>query len=310
MIYNEETYYIGYHKNVRELGALPAVAFDTIAGLLRPNGGIGDIANSTLCDLLGISDKGLRNIISKLIEHGYLDKVQGNGRTNKTTYVLTKKGEQSSVFLAEKGGTNYKKRGNKVPLKGEQSTAINTELNKEYKEYLSSFEVQSPSNDEREEEKILIEENIHKSEITQEDENAAVEAVKSLFAADEEKIAPETKSSFAEFWKLFAPDERQQCKYKVSLKYWNDEMPENWRAAAIELLRRGARPNQDNPYFFLQHFSPVKYFLDEREQYIAYKQGVQLCSVRWNRDQRVMSAMFAEVFKMEIIDNHYERKFE
>lgn len=189
-------------------------------------------------------------------------------------------------------------------------TPLNKGINKEInKEYLSSFEVQSPSNDEREEE-ILIEENKHKSEITPEDENEAVEAVKSLFAADEEKIAPETKSSFAEFWKLFAPDEKQQCKYKVALKYWNDEIPENWRAAAIELLRRGARPNQDNPYFFLQHFSPVKYFLDEREQYTAYKQGVQLCSVRWNRDQRVMSALFAEVFRMEIIDNHYEKRFE
>ena len=115
MIKNEDTYYIGYHKNVRELGALPAVAFDTIAGLLRPNGGIGDIANSTLCDLLGISDKGLRKIIAKLIECGYLDRVQGNGRTNKTTYALTKKGEQSSVFLVEKGGTKFPKRGNKIP---------------------------------------------------------------------------------------------------------------------------------------------------------------------------------------------------
>lgn len=195
--------------------------------------------------------------------------------------------------------------------KGGDMPPINKDINKEInKEYLSSFEVQSPSNDEREEEEILIEDNKHKSEITPEDEKAAVEAVKNLFAADEEKIAPETKSSFAEFWKLFAPDERQQCKYKVALKYWNEEMPENWRASMIEMLRRGARPNQDNPYFFLQHFSPVKYFLDEREQYTAYKQGVQLCSVRWNRDQRVMAAMYAEIFRMEIIDNHYEKRFE
>ena len=213
-------------------------------------------------------------------------------------------------FNNEKRGQNVPEKGTKKTIKGDKMTPLNKGINKEInKEYLSSFEVQSPSNDEREEE-ILIEENKHKSEITPEDENEAVEAVKSLFAADEEKIAPETKSSFAEFWKLFAPDEKQQCKYKVALKYWNDEIPENWRAAAIELLRRGARPNQDNPYFFLQHFSPVKYFLDEREQYTAYKQGVQLCSVRWNRDQRVMSALFAEVFRMEIIDNHYEKRFE
>lgn len=215
-------------------------------------------------------------------------------------------------FSGEKRGQNDTEKGANMTEKGGDMPPINKDINKEInKEYLSSFEVQSTSNDEREEEeKILIEDNKHKSEITQEDENAAVEAVKNLFAADEEKIAPETKSSFAEFWKLFAPNERQQCKYKVALKYWNEEMPENWRAAMIEMLRRGARPNQDNPYFFLQHFSPVRYFLNEREQYTAYKQGMQLCSVRWNRDQRVMSAMYAEIFRMEIIDNHYERRFE
>ena len=311
MIKNEETYCTVQHKIVRELGAWEAVVYGTIANLLRKTDGYGNVANQTLMDLIGKDKRSISRWIDELIKAGYLEKISGKGRSNISIYYITKKGDNMSPFKEEKRGQKCTEKGTNMHEKGDDMSPINKDINKEInKEYLSSFEVQSPSNDEREEEKILIEENKHKSEITPEDEKAAVEAVKNLFAADQEKIAPETKSNFAEFWKLFAPDERQQCKYKVALKYWNDEMPENWRAAAIELLRRGIKPNQDNPYFFLQHFSPANYFLDEREQYQAYKQGVQLCSVRWNRDQRVMSVMFAEVFKMEIIDNHFERKFE
>lgn len=300
-----------YHKIVRELGAWEAVVYSTIANLLRKSDGIGEVSNQTLMEMCGVNRKSLSRYIATLIEAGYIEKRSGDGRGNISIYYVTKKGDNLTPFKDKKGGQNDPERGTKCPIKGDKMTPINKGYNKEInKEYLSSFEVQSPSNDEREEERILIEEKEHKSEITQEDENAAVEAVKSLFAADEEKNTPETKSSFAEFWKLFNPSEDQKCKYKVALKVWNEDMEENWRVAAIELLRRGAKPQQDNPYFFLQHFSPVKYFLDEREQYQAYKQGVQLCSVRWNRDQRVMSALFAEVFKMEIIDNHYEKKFE
>lgn len=187
--------------------------------------------------------------------------------------------------------------------KGVNFTPINKGINKELNKNLSSFEVQSPSKDEREEDKILIEkENINNPE----DEQKALEDVKNLFAQDE--IGNETKSSFAEFWKLFNPDDDQKCKYKVALSEWN-RMEENWRAAAIALFQRGARTNERNPYFFLQHFRPTKYFLNEREQYDAYKQGTQLCRVRWNNDSRVMAALFADVFKMEILDNHYEKRF-
>lgn len=310
MIKNEDTYCTVQHKIVRELGACEAVVYGTIAGLLRKTDGYGGVSNQTIMDMCGMNRKSLSRYIDKLIQAGYIEKVSGDGRGNISIYYISKKGDKLTTFNEEKGGQNVPERGTKCPIKGDKMTPINKGINKEINKEYSSSSFDGSKAAEEEEEEILIEDNSHKSEITQEDENAAAEAVKSLFAADEEKIEPETKSSFAEFWKLFSPDEKQQCKYKVALKYWNDEMPENWRAAVIELLRRGARPNQDNPYFFLQHFSPVKYFLDEREQYQAYKQGVQLCSVRWNRDQRVMSAMFAEVFKMEIIDNHYERKFE
>lgn len=260
MIYNEETYYIGYHKNVRELGALPAVAFDTIAGLLRPNGGIGDIANSTLCDLLGISDKGLRNIISKLIEYGYLDKVQGNGRTNKTTYVLTKKGEQSSVFLAEKGGINYKKRGNKVPLKGEQNSPINTELNKELKESDGVLrETQSPT------------------------------------LSDTTPQNLENMEDFNLFWSLYPGDPSWKSEKENCERIWFG-MSQEWRDRLIQQLREGKRwrvRENDNPYWYLRNYNgeAVKGELPYLRQGTAsfgkwrddnVKNGVRMCLIRFD----------------------------
>lgn len=255
MIYNEETYYIGYHKNVRELGALPAVAFDTIAGLLRPNGGIGDIANSTLCDLLGISDKGLRNIISKLIEYGYLDKVQGNGRTNKTTYVLTKKGEQSSVFLAEKGGINYKKRGNKVPLKGEQNSPINTELNKELKESDGVLrETQSPT------------------------------------LSDTTPQNLENMEDFNLFWSLYPGDPSWKSEKENCERIWFG-MSQEWRDRLIQQLREGKRwrvRENDNPYWYLRNYNgeavkgELPYLRQGTASFIKWhdenvKNGVRMC---------------------------------
>ena len=310
MIKNEDTYCTVQHKIVRELGAWEAVVYGTIVNLLRKTDGIGEVSNQTIMDLCGLKRASFFRYIGSLIESGYIEKRGGNGRGNISIYYITKKGLNLIPFSDKKGSQNDTERVSKMNEKGLNLRPINKGINKEINKEnsLSSFDGSKAAKEEEEE--ILIEDNIHKSEITQEDENAAVEDIKRLFAEDEEKIAPETKSSFAEFWRLFAPNERQQCKYKVALKYWNEEMPENWRAAMIEMLRRGARPNQDNPYFFLQHFSPVKYFLNEREQYQAYKQGVRLCSVRWNREQRVMAAMYAEIFRMEIIDNHYEKRFE
>ena len=259
MIYNEETYYIGYHKNVRELGALPAVAFDTIAGLLRENGGIGDIANSTLCDLLGISDKGLRNIISKLIEHGYLDKVQGNGRTNKTTYVLTKKGEQSSVFLAEKGGTNYKKRGNKVPLKGEQTSPINTELNKELKESDGVLrETQSPT------------------------------------LSDTTPQNLENMEDFNLFWSLYPGDPNWTSEKENCERIWFG-MSQEWRDRLIQQLREGKRwrvRENDNPYWYLRNYNgevvkgELPYLRQGTAAFVQWheknvRNGIRMCLIRF-----------------------------
>lgn len=308
MIKNEDAYYQGYYRNVRAIGAVPALVFDTICGLIREKG-IGEIANSTLLEMLGIKSKNtLNDAIDKIIKVGYIEKRAGDGRGNKCIYYITEKGLKNAPFMNKKGVKICTERGQNLTKKGSENDPINTELNTELNKNLSSFEVQSPSKDEREEDKIFIEEeNINNSEISPEDEQKALEDVKNLFAQDE--VENETKSSFLEFWKLFNPDEDKKCMYKVALGEWN-RMEENWRAAAITLFSRGARTNERNPYFFLQHFRPTKYFLNEREQYDAYKHGIQLCRVRWNGGSRVMAALFADVFKMEILDDHYEKRFE
>ena len=259
MIKNEDTYYIGYHKNVRELGALPAVAFDTIAGLLRPNGGIGDIANSTLCDLLGISDKGLRKIIAKLIECGYLDRVQGNGRTNKTTYALTKKGEQSSVFLVEKGGTKFPKRGNKVPKKGEQNSPINTELNKELKESGGDTrDARDPH---------------------------ALSTTPQNF---------ENMEDFNLFWELYPGDPQWTAEKENCERVWFG-MRQEWRDRLIQQLRNGQRwrvRENDNPLWYLRNYNgevvkgELPYLRQGTAQFTKWRDdnvqnGIRMCLIRF-----------------------------
>ena len=133
MIYNEDTYYVGYHRNVRELGALPAVTFDTICGLLRSDG-IGEIGNGMLCEYLGISKQGLIKVVNKLIEAGYIEIVRGQGRGNTSTYMLTQKGKQSCRFFTDKRSTKLPEKVNKVTEKGQQSLPIIESINKKEKE--------------------------------------------------------------------------------------------------------------------------------------------------------------------------------
>lgn len=308
MIKNKDTYCIVQHKIVREIGACEAVVYSTIQGLLRKTDGYGGVSNQTIMDMCGMNRKSLSRYIDKLIQAGYIEKVSGDGRGNISIYYISKKGDKMTTFSEEKGGQNDPKRGTNLPIKGDKMTTINKGIIKEINKgnSLSSFDGSNESKEE--EDKIFIEkENINNSIISPEDEKKALEDVKKLFSQDE--IKNEIKISFAEFWRLFNPDEDQKCKYKVALNEWNN-MEENWREAAITLFSRGARTNERNPYFFLQHFRPTKYFLNEREQYDAYKGGIQLCRVRWNGGSRVMVALFADVFKMEILDDHYEKKFE
>ena len=307
MIKNEDTYCTVQHKIVREIGAWEAVVFGTIANLLRKTDGYGNVSNQTLIDLIGKDKKSIYRWIDKLIEAGYLEKVGGKGRGNISIYYITKKGGNMTPFKEEKRGQNDTEKVANNTIKGGTMPPINKGINKEINKEnsLSSFDCSKVAKEE--EDKIFIEkENINNSVINPEDEKKALEDVNNLFAQD--KIGNEIKITFEEFWKLFNPDEDKKCMYKVALGEWN-RMEENWRAAAITLFSRGARTNERNPYFFLQHFRPTKYFLNEREQYDAYKQGSQLCRVRWNGGSRVMAALFADVFKMEILDDHYEKRF-
>jgi DNA-binding transcriptional regulator GbsR (MarR family) len=133
MIYNEDAYYTGYYRNVRALGAIPALVFDTIAGLVREDG-IGEIANSTLMEILGCSKPTLLAAIEKLINAGMVEKKQGDGRGNKCIYYITEKGKENCPFMREKGSKIFTKRVKKFYEKGKEICPINKELNKELKE--------------------------------------------------------------------------------------------------------------------------------------------------------------------------------
>lgn len=130
-----------------------------------------------------------------------------------------------------------------------------------------------------------------------------------LFAEDEKaaRVEPEIKKQFGKWWKLFAPIEKEQCKYHRALIEWNSMTPE-YRDAAIIMLEKCGKPKEQNPYFYLQHFAPV--FLNERQQYEAWKQHVQLCRVRFNGEQPICSAWMAEIFKLTVLDPEYNKKFE
>ena len=306
MIKNEETYCTVQHKIVRELGAMEAVIYGTIVNLLRKSDGIGEVSNQTLMELCGINNKmGLYRYIKKLIDTKYIEKREGKGRGNISIYYVTKKGNNMLPFSDKKGNKNDTEKVTKMNEKGNTMLPINKGINKEINKESSSFDRQKPKMEEEEDREIVFEEN-NISNL----EQKALQDVQDLFADDNKTISKELLDGFAEFWNLFNPDEREKCKYKVAKQEWCESMPDNCRVACLELLRRGARPKEKNPYFFLQHFRETKYFLNEREQYQAWKDGAQLCRVRYNNQVRVMTALFADIFKMEIIDDHYEKRFE
>lgn len=306
MIYNEEAYYTGYARNVRTFGggskgAYTALVFDTIAGLIRDKG-IGEVANKTLLDMLGGTKPTLLAAIELIISTGYLERNTSCGRGNKCIYYITEKGKENCPFMADKRSKNFTEKVKNFNEKGKEILPINKVLNKEINKESSSFDGE-PQKPKMEEEEKIFNEEINKSEL----EKQALESVKNLFA-DNKSISKELRESFIEFWNLFGVSVEHKNKYKVALQEWAD-MPVNCRNAALELLRRGCKSGETNPYFFLQHFRETKFFLNEREQYDAYKSGRQLCCVRYKGQQRVMVAIYADVFQMEIIDEHYEKRF-
>ena len=227
MIYNDDAYYHGYYRNVRTLGAIPALVFDTIAGLLRNSDGIGEISNGTLCDLLGITERQLRPVIAKLIEIGYVEKKNGDGRGNKSIYYITEKGYKNVPLYNQKRVTNLSKKGNIFVAKGLQNgnplnTVLNKELNKESGGVLR--DAQSPTLS------ITTPQNF------------------------------ENMEDFNEFWNLYPeaknyPQEKESCERVWSL------MQKEWREKLVQQLRDGKRwrpaygNDRDNPVWYLRNYA-------------------------------------------------------
>ena len=231
MIYNEDAYYTGYYRNVRALGAIPALVFDTIAGLVREDG-IGEIANNTLCDLLGITERYLRPIVKKLIDEGYIKKKQGDGRGNKCIYYITEKGEQNAPFYKQKRGNKMSKKGEQnVKKGGTKRTLLNTDINKELKE---------------------------SGDVARDAHEHTLSNTTTTFLEEENNKSQKqiTMSEFDEFWKLYPGDpdwshEKEHCE-----NFWR-YMSDEHRAKLIKQLRAGLRwrvRENDNPIWYLRNY--------------------------------------------------------
>ena len=223
MIKNEDAYYTGYYRNVRDLGAIPALVFDTICGLIRDTG-IGEIANSTLMELLGIKSKRtLIDAINKIIEAGYVEKKNGDGRGNKCIYYITEKGAENVPFMGEKGCRKYTKRVQILHEKGAENAPINKVLNKEL--------------------------NKESDGVLRETQNTSL--------SNTTTTNFENMKDFAEFWELFGAErefahEKENCEKVWSL------MPENYKSNLLQQLRNGKRyrvRKNDNPYWYLQNYN-------------------------------------------------------
>lgn len=238
MIYNENAYYTGYYRNVRTLGAIPALVFDTIAGFIRDNG-IGEITNSTICELLGITPFGLRKIVKRLIDDGYLEKQSGAGRGNKCIYYITEKGKLCCPFMSLKRETPLplyepkretrlplymQEKGNVVAIKGQRGCPLNKELNTDNSGGDTRYTRGTPP---------------HTTTTTFENSE---------------------KKDFEEFWEKYPEAKLYPQEKEICQKEWDKMCPE-WRENILQQLRNGqrwrpARGNDgDNPIWYLRNYA-------------------------------------------------------
>ena len=219
MIHNEDAYYTGYARNVREFGggskgSYIALVFDTIAGLIRETG-TGEVANSTILDMYGGSAPTLRDAISVLISKGYLDRKSGDGRGNKSVYIITKKGKENCPFMQEKGERIFPERGKNFSIKGKKSFTINKELNKELKEReVTPTPISNPN------EKIVM-------------------------------------KDFETWWSKYPGDPDYSYDKENCEKVWSLMQPE-WREKLVTMAERGIRwrtKQNDKPIFYLRDYA-------------------------------------------------------
>lgn len=230
MIYNEEAYCNCYYRTIRELGAVPALVFNTIAGLLRTKNGYGEINNETLCELIGVTVQYLRSVIKKLISEGYIEKVAGKGRGNISIYYITEKGKQNIPFFDQKRET-------KPIIKGKQNAP-----KRETKRTLS---------------------NIYNTELNTGGKNVYAGA-----PAPAPTTTP-TQEDFFKFWSLFCPDTSHDHDKENCFAVWQS-MSESDRKMLLDDLRAGRRYKKtDNPYWYLKDWQAPLPFMRQGTQAFA-----------------------------------------
>ena len=222
MIYNEEAYYTGYYRNVRALGAVPALVFDTIVGLLRTNVS-GEIATSTIQELLGVKDKRtISNAINDLIAAGWIERTEGNGRGKKSIYTITEKGAKNVPFNTEKGYKKCTERVQKMHEKGAKIPPLNKELNKELKE---------SGNDTRE------------------------TCTPPLSNTTPQNF--ENMENFNLWFELFTGGSEWQHEKENCERVWFS-MTQQWRDNLVQMAQNGLRwrkRENDNPYWYLKNYN-------------------------------------------------------
>lgn len=61
--------------------------------------------------------------------------------------------------------------------------------------------------------------------------------------------------NFNQFWKLFAADAEYQNRRMACVELWSN-MDDNYKHACLVKLERNGKPDEPNPYYYLQHFAP------------------------------------------------------
>ena len=248
-----------------------------------------DIARSYLCERLHKSERTINYWVSDLINDGLITQDIKRGRGARCTYKLNAQrfahflDDKTRKILLENAQLNAQQDCAIKGLPHTPSMEYNYSKNKFNNNIISSFDASAKG-----------EEDGQKFELFRDDE-------------EEKKIDEMTRASFHEFWKKFAPEGEMTKRYQKALIEWS-HMTETFRSACLAMLDKVGKPQEKNPYFYLQHFAPV--FLNDRQQYNAWKQHVQLCRVRYEDQQQICSAWMASIFCLEVLDEHYERIFE
>ena len=253
MIYNDDAYYTGFYRTVRELGAVPALVFNTIAGLLTD--GIGEVSNNTICEFIGISERYLIPIVKKLIAEGYIEKKGGNGRGNISIYYLTKKGEQNVPFYEQKRVNKMSKKGEQNVSKGRTKCTPfiynnNTGINTGGKNVYAGAPAPAPT-------------------------------------------TTPTQEDFFKFWSLFCPDTSHDQDKENCFAVWQSMSEDSRKTLLNELLAGRRYKKTDNPYWYLKDWKDPLPFVPLSKQGTpeftqwyndAHAAGKLLCIIRYPVD--------------------------